>query len=99
MEGRYIDMTTIIIGMTIILVSELSLPAAASMTAAVVIACLRILGTTILGGGIGNRLDKIEIGVIAGLVIGLILFGMAGMDAAEPIMNRAIDSWIVSTFG
>lgn len=99
MEGRYINMTTIIIGMTIMGVSGLLLPAAANMTAVVVMAGLGILGTTILGGGIGNRLDKIEIGVIAGLVIGLVIFGMAGVDAAEPIMNRAIDSWIVSTFG
>lgn len=99
MEGRYINMTTIIIGMTIMGVSGLLLPAAANMTAVVVMAGLGILGATILGGGIGNRLDKIEIGIFAGLVIGIVIFGMAGMDAAEPIMNRAIDSWIVSTFG
>lgn len=99
MEGRYLLMTTIIIGMLLAGASGLLLSAAANMTAVVVMAGLGILGTTILGGGIGSRFDKFEIGVIAGLVIGLVLFGMAGMDAAEPIMNRAIDSWIVSTFG
>lgn len=92
-------MITMIIGMLLAGASGLLLSAAANMTAVVAMAGLGIIGTTILGGGIGSRFDKVEIGIFAGLVIGLVFFGMAGMDAAEPIMNRAIDSWLISTFG